>query len=159
MNFPEPPRGIRAIPWRLPIWFFRLGLGWIFGGRFLLLSHTGRKTGKNRQAVLEIIHHSIENQTYTVASGFGPKSDWYRNVIANPDVNIQVGFKRMKAIAHQLDPDQAEPVFLEYVDQYPQSIRFLTMSPGYELEHTTEGYKAFSRQIPIIQLTVNRDNR
>ena len=28
MKFPDPPRGYKPIPWRLPIWFYRLGLGW-----------------------------------------------------------------------------------------------------------------------------------
>ena len=33
MKFPAPPRGIKAIPWRMPIWIYRLGFGFIMGRR------------------------------------------------------------------------------------------------------------------------------
>ena len=31
MKFPAPPRGLKAIPWRMPIWIYRLGLGGLMG--------------------------------------------------------------------------------------------------------------------------------
>jgi hypothetical protein len=37
---------------KLPLLLYRLGLGWIFGHRFLLLTHKGRRSGKVRQTVL-----------------------------------------------------------------------------------------------------------
>jgi deazaflavin-dependent oxidoreductase (nitroreductase family) len=153
MEFPNPPQGYQAIPWRIPIWFFRLGLGWVFGTRALLLNHAGRVTGKNRQAVLEIIHHSPESSSFTVVSGFGPKSNWYKNITANPNVEIQVGRKRMKAIAKELRPDQAETIFLDYVEKFPNTFRSLANILGYNIEHTPEGYQSFGRQIPIIRFT------
>lgn len=35
----HPPRGLSRLLYRLPIGLFRLGLGWIFGNHFLLLTH------------------------------------------------------------------------------------------------------------------------
>ena len=151
MKFPDPPRGIKAIPWRMPIWIFKLGFGWLFGNRALLLSHTGRKTGEKRQTVLEIVQGSSDNQSYTVVSGFGPKSHWYKNISHNPFVNIQVGSKKIAAVAHQLESEQKEKIFLEYINKYPQGFRFLANLVGYEIEHTPEGYRGFARQIPMIQ--------
>ena len=153
MKFPDPPRGLRAIPWRLPIWFFRLGLGWLFGNRALLLIHTGRKSGKTRQTVLEVVKHIPEEASFLVASGFGTKSDWYQNVTANPEVKIQVGLKRTAAVAQQLSQDQAEEIFLEYVSKNPQVFRSLAKMIGYEIEHTEAGYRAFGREIPIIRIS------
>ena len=156
MEFPDPPRGFTAIHWRFPIWFYRLGFGWLFGSRALLLTHIGRKTGIKRQTVLEVVHKSDDTKSYTVASGFGPKSHWYQNITQTPEVSIQVGLKKMVATANFLDPDQKELIFLDYVDRYPQGFKLLANLVGYEIEHTQAGYREFARQIPMIQFTVQQ---
>jgi hypothetical protein len=53
----HPPRGLLRLALRLPIWLYRWRLGWLLGDRFLLLTHTGRKSGLPRQVVLEVVHH------------------------------------------------------------------------------------------------------
>ncbi|MGB2954645.1 MAG: nitroreductase family deazaflavin-dependent oxidoreductase [Anaerolineales bacterium] len=153
MRFPDPPRGLKSIPWRMPIWFYRLGLGWMLGNRLLLLSHTGCKSGKIRQTVLEIIHYSPENHSYYLVSGFGTRSHWYQNIKQDPRVTIQVGSNRMTADAQRLEPDEAENIFLGYTQKYPRSIRLLAKVLKYDIVHTTEGYQAFGREIPLIRLT------
>ncbi|HLS79672.1 MAG TPA: nitroreductase family deazaflavin-dependent oxidoreductase, partial [Nocardia sp.] len=40
---------------RAPIWAFRARLGFLFGGRLLLLEHTGRTSGKARYVALETV--------------------------------------------------------------------------------------------------------
>jgi len=153
MQFPAPPRGIKAVPWRLPIWIYRLGFGWLLGNKFLLLTHQGRKTGTTRQAVLEVIQSSPEDGRYLVVSGFGKRSHWYQNVIQNPQVSIQVGSKTMKAEAKQLDPIQSGEIMLEYAQKYPRNLRSLANILGYNIEHTPEGYREFGRNIPVIQFS------
>ena len=153
MRFPDPPRGLKSIPWRIPIWFYKLGLGWMMGSRFLLLSHQGRKSGKIRQTVLEIIQYSPENYSYYVVSGFGTRSHWYQNIKQDPRVTIQVGSNRMAADAQQLEPGEAENIFLAYTQEYPRSIRLLAKMLNYDIVHTPEGYQAFGREIPLIRFT------
>jgi deazaflavin-dependent oxidoreductase (nitroreductase family) len=154
MNIPQPPIGLQAKLYRLPIWIYRLKLGWIFGKRALLLTHIGRKSGKRRQTVLEIIHLLPEEQQYFVVSGFGSHSQWFQNIQLEPRVTIQVGSKHMTALAQQLKPDQAEIVFLVYTQRNPQVVRMLAKMIGYNVPHTPEGYRAFGRVIPVISFTV-----
>lgn len=153
MKFPAPPRGLKAIPWRLPIWIYRLGLGSLMGKKFLLLTHQGRKTGLQRQTVLEIIHSEPADGEYFVVSGFGTRSHWYQNIKANPIVTIQVGQKTMKATAEQLSPEEASKLMLEYAQKYPGNLKALATLIGYEIEHTKEGYLAFGREIPVFQFS------
>ncbi len=153
MRFPDPPRGLKAIPWRMPILFYKLGLGWMLGSRFLLLTHTGRKSGEFRQTVLEIIHYSPEDHSYYVASGFGTRSHWYQNIKQDPRVTIQIGSNRMAADAQQLEPDEAGNIILAYAQKYTRSIRLLAKMLNYDIVHTAEGYRAFGREIPLIRLT------
>jgi hypothetical protein len=54
----RPPKGLLRLMLRLPIWLYRLRLGWLLGNRFLLLTHVGRKTGLPHQTVVEVVSHS-----------------------------------------------------------------------------------------------------
>jgi deazaflavin-dependent oxidoreductase (nitroreductase family) len=157
MKFPDPPRGVRALPWRLPIWFYRLGMGWVLGTRFLLLNHTGRKTGQTRQAVLEIIQFNPSEQKYLVASGFGKASHWYQNIKQEPIVDIQIGRKKIQAVAKELDPSLGGQIMLDYAKNNPRAIKALARLIGYEIEHTETGYRTFGENIPIIQFIPWKD--
>lgn len=153
--FPSPPRGIRAIPWRLPIYLYRIGLGWLLGSRFLLLRHTGRVSKEIRFAVLEVVHSQPQDGIYFVVSGFGTRSDWYKNILQNSSVEIQVGRDRFPAEAHQLDPQQAGKVLLAYAQENPGSLKALSRLMGYEIEFSIEGILDFGQKIPVIRFESN----
>jgi len=70
---------------------WRLGLGpwlslWPQGtGQYIVITHTGRNSGrKYRQPVN---YAEIDGDLYCVA-GYGCKSDWYQNIMANPSVEV-----------------------------------------------------------------------
>lgn len=75
--------------WMLLIW--RLGLGPITGlwpawfGRMLVIEHIGRKSGTAYRTPVNFTRCGPD--IYCLA-GFGPKTDWLRNVLAQPDVAI-----------------------------------------------------------------------
>ena len=153
MKFPPPPRGFKAIPWRLPIWIYRLGFGFLMGKRALLLTHKGRNSGKERQAVLEIIDSNLDLDQYYVVSGFGTRSHWYQNIKMFPEVTIQVGTKKIPVMAVQLDPEKASQLILLYTQKYPKNLQILGSLLGYEIDPTPEGYLSFGREIPVIQFS------
>ena len=70
---------------------WRLGLGnWLNAwpqvlGRYMVVTHTGRKSGRPRRTPVN--YASVANEIYCTA-GFGPASDWYRNIKANPQVEV-----------------------------------------------------------------------
>ena len=68
----RPPTGVRRIAFRAPMYLYRLGLGWLFGDRLLLLNHIGRVSGKPRQTILEVVTHDRADGSLVVASGWGP---------------------------------------------------------------------------------------
>jgi deazaflavin-dependent oxidoreductase (nitroreductase family) len=110
---------------RLPIYLFRARLGFIFGRRLIMLEHYGRKTGKRRYAILELVNQAPG--TYFVVSGFGEHADWLKNVRANPHVRITVGSKRaIPAIAKRLEPAAGTVVLTDYAERYPRTWQALT---------------------------------
>lgn len=76
---------------RLMLLFWRLGLGGLVNmapetsGQIMVLVQTGRKSGMTRRTPVN--YTLIDGEVYCVA-GFGPRSDWYQNLLANPQVEI-----------------------------------------------------------------------
>jgi hypothetical protein len=64
----RPSRLLRLI-FRFPILLYKIGLGWLFGSRFLMLTNIGRKSGLKRQVVLEVLYHNKTSGEYYILSG------------------------------------------------------------------------------------------
>lgn len=104
---------------RAPIWLFRCRLGAVFGGRLLLLAHIGRASGRRRYAVLEVVDHPTPDR-WVVASAFGERAHWYRNVTRDPRVVVFAGnHTPVKAVAARLDADQADATLRGYAERHP----------------------------------------
>jgi deazaflavin-dependent oxidoreductase (nitroreductase family) len=148
----KPPRGLARLAFRLPIWLYRLKLGWILGNRFMLLHHIGRKSGRPRQTVLEVVRYDKASGTYVVAAGFGVRSDWYQNIMANPHVMVDSGGRHMQAIAERLPPEAAEEELVDYNRRYPSLMKELARIMGYRLDGTEDDVRALGRILPIVAL-------
>lgn len=145
-----PPRGLARLGFRLPIWLYRLGLGGLLGSRFLLLTHTGRKTGRVRQTVLEVVRYDRAATTFIVAAGFGSGSDWYRNICANPRVTVQCGRRRWEMVANFLSPEQAGEELLDYARRHPVAMRELARFMGYRLDGSPAGIRALGQVLAMV---------
>jgi deazaflavin-dependent oxidoreductase (nitroreductase family) len=138
---------------RAPIWLYRARLGFLFGHRLLLLEHTGRRTGLRRFTVLEVMGHP-DAEVFFVASGFGNRAQWFRNVQANPDVRVSVGWLvSVPAHARTLESGEADTALQAYIQRHRKA--WETMKPALEAtlgEEITE----HNTPLPIIELTVRR---
>ncbi len=146
------PRGLLRWLARLPITLYRLRLGWLFGRRFLLLHHVGRKTGLPRRVVLEVVEHDPLSGSYVVAAAWGPRADWLRNLEAHPQASIEVGLRRVEVVAQRLDQEQAERVFREYARRYPFALRILSRVMGYQVRGTQEDIRQLAALVPLVRL-------
>lgn len=151
----KPPTGWKRLLFRSLIYLYKSGLGGLLGKRFLLLNHIGRKSGRLRQAVLEVVHYDEESQTYYVASGYGKKSDWYQNLQKQPDVTIQVGRQQMPVTAVFLPPEESGQRMVAYARRYPKAAKNLgQFLLGIQLGETEADYFVMGRDyIPVIGLT------
>jgi deazaflavin-dependent oxidoreductase (nitroreductase family) len=79
------------------------------------LTTTGRKSGLQRTIGISFMP---VGDGYVVFSGFGIESQWYQNVLANPKVTIEVGRKRMEAMASVVqDPERRRHLMLQMRDR------------------------------------------
>ncbi|MPY78711.1 MAG: nitroreductase family deazaflavin-dependent oxidoreductase [Actinophytocola sp.] len=148
---PRLPTGWRRVAFRLPILAYRLRLSWLFGSRFLLVNHIGRKTGLSCQAVIEVVDHDTDAGAWTVASGFGRKAAWYRNLRQTPDVTIQVGRREYAVTARFLTADEGGAAMRRYAERYPKTAKLLASFMGFPVDDTSSDYQAIGEQIPFVR--------
>jgi deazaflavin-dependent oxidoreductase (nitroreductase family) len=143
------PRGLARLAFRSPIWLYQAHLGWLLGHRFVLLTHTGRKSGLPRQTVLEVVRYDKLSGACIVASGWNTKSDWFQNVTANPIIVMQIGNQRSAAMAKRLSPEVGASELLDYSRRHPLALRELAQFMGYRLDGTEDDICALGRMIPM----------
>ncbi len=149
------PKGLQAWLFKLPIGFYRMHLGSLLGDRFLLLTHIGRKTGRRHQTVVEVVQHDRVSKTFYVASGWGEKSSWYKNIMMHPQITIQVGNEEYSAMAERVSPEQGAQIILEYTRKHPLALRELSRIMHYPLNGSSAAEceasaMNFGRNVPII---------
>jgi deazaflavin-dependent oxidoreductase (nitroreductase family) len=98
---------------RFMLLMWRLGLGTYgnrpdWGGSIMVITHTGRKSGLKRRTPVN--YALIDGEVYCTA-GFGTKSDWYRNILADPQVEVWLPEGWYAGIAEDVS-DSAERAFI-----------------------------------------------
>ncbi len=121
-----PPGKALRMGLRLPIWLYRARLGWMLGDRFLMLTHTGRTSGLQRRTVIEVVRHDKDTDTYYVVSGWGEKSDWYRNIRKTPMVGVQVGGRKFQANVEFVGLEKAINIMEAYARKHPMAFSELS---------------------------------
>ncbi|MFE3323944.1 nitroreductase family deazaflavin-dependent oxidoreductase [Streptomyces sp. NPDC059176] len=148
----EPPTGWARLAARLPIHMYRCGLGFLFGRRMLLLIHTGRLSGATRRVVLEVVEYEPDSGAWTVASGFGPTAQWYRNLQHVPQATIQVGRRYHAVTARFLPAEDGSRIMAGYAEAHPRTAARLCAYLGLPGDGTQVGYRAAGEQIPFVRL-------
>jgi len=98
----------RLMRWllRVPLALYRFRLGWLLGHRFLVIGHRGRVTGQIHHSVVEVIHFDQSKSEAFVITPWPTKSNWYRNLLAAPAVEVWIGSARYR-------PEQRFPALEE----------------------------------------------
>ncbi len=112
-----------AIAERFSIFAMHRTLYRALGGRFvgrniLILTTTGRKTGRRRSTPLYYVR---DGEDYVVIASNGG-DDWYpgwwHNIRANPDLEIEVGRSRIPCKAEQVSEADRRPLFTKLTRVY-----------------------------------------
>ena len=154
------PTGLLRLLLRCPILCYRLHLGWVLGRRFLLLTHIGRKSGLPRQTVLEVVNYDSTRHRCIIASGWGEKAQWFRNIILNPDVEVILGTYTHHAKARRMDRDEAERELRDYAHRHPWSMKKLNKSMlGKPFQGQDEDFRQLAAQVPLVELKFKDPSR
>lgn len=136
---------------RMPILYYKLGLGWMVGSRFLLLTTKGRKTGRLHHTPLEYIYDR-QKDCYRVAAGWGGKTDWYRNLRADPRVSMQVGRRKFEALAEPAPDEEVGRYMMEISQSHPSMDKVWNRWSDRPVDGTFESYVHAAKFFPSVWL-------
>jgi deazaflavin-dependent oxidoreductase (nitroreductase family) len=115
----------------------RLG-GKIVGQPVVLLTTTGRKTGKARTVPLGSFEDGGDRFIVASAAGSPTHPAWYNNLVANPEVTIQLGPRTYRARAETVTGEERARLWKMIV----------ATAPGF----ADYQKKAGAREIPVVRL-------
>jgi deazaflavin-dependent oxidoreductase (nitroreductase family) len=104
----------------------------------LLLTTTGRKSGE--KYIFPLFYGDTGNSYFVVASkGGAPEHPgWYRNILANADVEVQVGTRKVRARARTASGEERARLWQKGLEFWPPYADYQV--------------KAGQREIPIVVL-------
>ena len=141
------PGAALRLAFRLPVYLYRWRLGWLFGRRLLLLTHRGRKSGREYQTALEVIRYDPTERESIVVSAWGEKADWYRNLRRSPAVEITSGRERYVPEQRFLDPEEVYAEIAGYERNHPWLARLIPRLLGHRLDGTQAARRAFAASL------------
>ena len=103
----------------------------------LLLTTIGRKSGD--KYIFPLFYGKTGNSYIVVASKGGAPEDpgWYRNLVANPEVEVQVGTEKIRAKARTAAGEERARLWEKALEFWPPYADYQTKTP---------------RQIPVVVL-------
>ena len=114
-----------------------VGYTWREGAPILILTFTGRKSGKEYSTPL-IFGRDGENYVLVGSQGGTPEHpDWYLNLVANPEVGVQVKADKFRARARTAEGEEHERLWTAMNEIWP---------------HYDEYQAKTDRPIPVIVL-------
>lgn len=114
-----------------------------YSGQIMILTHTGRKSGLQRQTPL---NYAIINKDIYCTAGFGSIADWYKNIMENKEVAVWLPEGCWAGIAEDVTD---APEALYHLRQVLIASGFAAFSAGInpydmnneELAEVTQGYR------------------
>lgn len=114
---------------RVNVWVYRrtggrLGGTWRVGAAFrkpvriCLLDHRGRRTGLVRTTPLIYLRDGADVVVVASQAGRPQHPLWFHNVVATPEVTVQVGAERLPMVARTANPDERARLWPLLVELY-----------------------------------------
>ena len=148
----EPPKGLMKWLFKLPNFLYSIGAGTLLGSRFIQITHIGRKSGKVYNTVVEVVKHDPRAQKVWVVSGYKEKSDWLKNVLHHPQIEVNFRGRKSNANAVRLDGESASQILLNYAHQHPFAMRELAKFMGFQIDGSDRDIKELASQLPVIEI-------
>jgi deazaflavin-dependent oxidoreductase (nitroreductase family) len=127
---------------------YAIGLGPLVGRLVLLLTTTGRKTGLPRVTPLQ--YEEIDGAFY-LGSSRGQKADWFRNIQANPHVEIRVKSRRLRGVAEAVtDPARVADFLALRLERHPKMIGAILQREGLPAQPDRAQLEAYAAKLALV---------
>jgi deazaflavin-dependent oxidoreductase (nitroreductase family) len=128
---------------------------WI-GAQWMLITTTGRKTGKHRDAMVDVMDYDKATDTYTIEAAYGTKTDWYRNMQSNPIFEAQVGRRKFKAHATELSNEGAGEMLVQFYRRKPFYTRSVMAIAGMRFKNEDD-LRAMAKNLTLLTVKPEKE--
>jgi deazaflavin-dependent oxidoreductase (nitroreductase family) len=139
--FEKRPNTLLKFFFKAPLFMHKLGLGgWerIIGAQWMLIRTTGRKTGKRRETLVDVMDYNQATDTYYIEAAYGSRADWYKNIKANPTFEAQVGRRKFQANAVELTEKDTGEMLVQFFRRNPAYTRSVMAMVGMKFKDENE---------------------
>jgi len=150
----RPPTFISRF-FKLPLVFYRAGLGWVFGTHFMRLKHVGRRSGKVYEAVLAVLRFDPRTLEISVVSPWS-SSNWFRNIQATPAVEVATGSIQYAPEQRTLSPEEIAQLFIEFRGKHPLFSRMVARIPHWKIDSSYEQFVELARGLRGVEFRPGR---
>src|SRR6476659_2472733 len=89
------------------------------GAPMLLLRTTGAKTGQERVHPMMYLEHDGRLLVFATKAGAPTNPDWYHNLLAHPEVTVELGSEVFPAVARVTTGDDRDQLYAMQAELYP----------------------------------------
>ena len=89
------------------------------GAPLLLLHHTGARSGKARINPMMYLKDNERYLVFASKAGADTNPDWYHNLKAHPDVQIEVGDEKIDVRAEEVTGPERDRLYARQASLYP----------------------------------------
>lgn len=119
---------------RLQAWVYEVSGGRLWntflGGQVAVLTVTGRKSGRQRKVPLLYVEDGERVVMAASKGGMSVAPLWYRNLVANPRVQVQVGARKRTMVAREAAAEEEARLWPKLEAMYPAFVEYRARTEG-----------------------------
>ena len=149
------PNSLLKFFFKTPLFMHKLGLGgWerLIGVQWMFLTTIGRKTGKRRETLVDVMDYDSATDTYFIEAAYGTRADWYKNIQAHPVFEAQVGRRKFNASAKELNSQDTGETLVQFFRKKPAYTRSVMAMVGLKFKDENE-LRALGDKLTLLAVT------
>lgn len=155
------PTPLQKYFFKIPLFMHKLGFGgWerLIGAQWMLIATTGRKTGKRRETLVDVMDYNPTTDTYYIEAAYGSHADWFKNIHANPLFNAQVGRRKFIAQAEILNEGDTGEILVQFFRRKPAYTRSVMAMVGMKFKDEDE-LRVLGKNLTLLVVKPQSPNR
>ena len=158
-SFGKQPNRLLKFFFKVPVWIHKMGFGgWerLIGAQWMLITTIGRKTGKRRETMVDVMDHDKTTDTYYIEAAYGARADWYKNIQSNPIFEAHVGRRKFKARTGALTTEGAGEMLVRFYRQIPAYTRSVMAMAGMKFKDEDE-LRVIGKDLTLLAVKPERE--
>ncbi|MBI5965507.1 MAG: nitroreductase family deazaflavin-dependent oxidoreductase [Chloroflexi bacterium] len=144
---------------KVPVWMYKIGFGgferW-FGAQWMLITHIGRKSGKQFDSMVDVMDYDKATDTYYIEAAYGTRADWVRNIQASLNFSARVGKRKFTARAMPLSNENTADMLIKFYRAKPAYTRSVMAMVGLKF-NGEEDLRALASKLMLLAIKPEKE--